>query len=280
MQLITSPWADTFEGFARSIDRSTLVVSPFITSDPLRNLARWLRAPHNCQIVILTNLAIDSMLQGSTNPRALLEFAAAVPATTVRHLPGLHAKVYIADRSIAIITSANLTSGGIQGNYEYGIRITDENLVRLVAEDLTDYGALGAAISSVELAQLADTAEDLRERNARLLQSAATRLRAEFRERVAVARESLLSLRATSAESTNSIFSRTILFLLKKGPLTTQELHPLIRMIHPDLCDDSVDRVIQGVRFGKRWKHMVRNAQQSLKNQGVIRFNGTKWHMA
>jgi hypothetical protein len=69
----------------------------------------------------------------------------------------------------------------------------------------------------------------------------------------------------------HAIFSDTILYLLKKnGPLTTAELHPLIQSIHPDICDDSIDRVINGQHFGKKWKHQVRSVQQLLKRQGLI----------
>ncbi len=57
----------------------------------------------------------------------------------------------------------------------------------------------------------------------------------------------------------------------------TIELHPLIQHIHPDLCDDSIDRVIEGVHFGKKWKHYVRNAQQALRRKGLIDFDGQRW---
>mgnify|MGYP001617338381 CR=1 FL=1 len=71
------------------------------------------------------------------------------------------------------------------------------------------------------------------------------------------------------------------LYLLQKhGPLTTTQLHPLIQNLHPDLCDDGIDRVIDGVHFGKRWKHMVRNAQQYLKRSGQIRFDGRCWSLS
>lgn len=61
--------------------------------------------------------------------------------------------------------------------------------------------------------------------------------------------------------------------------LRTEELHPLIQLLHPDLCDDSVDRVIDGVHFDKKWKHCVRNAQQYLKRNGEIQFDGSRWHL-
>ena len=69
------------------------------------------------------------------------------------------------------------------------------------------------------------------------------------------------------------------LFILAKGPLRTTELHPMIQQLQPDICDDSIDRVIDGVHFGKRWKHYVRTAQQFLKRTGRVYFDGDRWHL-
>lgn len=54
-------------------------------------------------------------------------------------------------------------------------------------------------------------------------------------------------------KQSNEIFSNTILYLLKKrNGLSTYEMHPRIQEIHPDICDDSIDRVINGQHFGKK----------------------------
>ena len=206
MHLLVSPWADTFETFARSITHSALVVSPFITVEPLELLVRHVGPPKSINIEILTNLAANSMIQGSTNPRALVDFCNAVSSTRVRHLPSLHAKVYVADQRAAIITSANLTRGGLRQDYEYGIQITASALVSQIVEDIESYGALGAEVSQPELTQLAEASEDLRERQSQVLASAGQRLRDEFQERIAATQERLLYIRARSSESTNAIF--------------------------------------------------------------------------
>ena len=280
MQLITSPWTNVFDEFVRTSNSSLLIASPFITRQPLQRLAESLAQPKAMQVKILTNLAVDSMIQGTTDPAALLDFCSAVPSTEVRHLPGLHAKVYVADSHSAIISSANLTGGGLYTNYEYGILLSEPSLVSEVANDLEGYGKLGVQIDQIDLVELASAAKDLQARHSCMVSSARGQLRREFEDKLDKAKESLLILRAKSSQSTNAIFSRTILYLLKKGSQTTEQLHPLIQQIHPDLCDDSIDRIINGVRFGKRWKHMVRNAQQSLRRHGLIRLDGEKWHLA
>jgi hypothetical protein len=102
--------------------------------------------------------------------------------------------------------------------------------------------------------------------------------RRAFREKLETTQVQLLRYRA-KGKTIHAILAETILFLLAKGPLRTVELHPLIQQLHSDICDDSVDRVVDGVHFGKKWKHYVRNAQQSLKRSGQIRYDGEKWHL-
>ncbi len=91
----------------------------------------------------------------------------------------------------------------------------------------------------------------------------------------------ILKNRIKGGKTINSIFADTILYILKKkGPLSTEEMHPLIQALHPDICDDSIDRVINGQHFGKKWKHLVRNAQQFLKRKGLIYLKNGKWHLS
>lgn len=280
VQLLVSPWRADFEAFSRLINQHALLVSPFITKGPLQHLAGRLVMTRHPRVEILTNLAVDNLIQGTTDPKCIAEFCRAIPDTVVTHLPSLHAKVYVADDRVAIVTSANLTGGGVSSNYEYGVWIDNPSIVERISHDLKSYAALGAIVSLLELDQLAAVSEELQHYQGRILTSARRTLRSEFNKRISAAHETLREIRAKPGESTNAIFSRTILFLLKGGPLTTQQLHPLIQQIHPDLCDNTIDRVIRGVHFGKRWKHMVRNAQQTLKDLGLTSLLDGKWHLS
>ena len=279
MQPVMSPWHKTFEEFARSIRQEAVIAAPFITEQPLRRLASLLCAGRRPQISVLTNLSEDSLLQGSVDGGAIADFCRAVPTAAVRHLPGLHAKAYVADDHTAIVTSGNLTAGSMFHNYEYGIRITDPPLVRRIARDLREYGNLGTAVSIAELDNLAGIARSLRDKHSAALRSANTDMRREFEAQLATARETLRQLRARPGESANSIFARTILHILRNGPLATEAIHPLVQNIHPDLCDDGIDRVINGVHFGVRWKHLVRRAQQHLRDSGRIERIGGEWSL-
>ena len=279
MQPILSPWFETFERFAHSIHSRAIVVVPFVTAGPLQQLYTALDADRPPKVSILTNFAVDSLLQGSVDAAAIREFCKAVPTTDVRHLPGLHAKVYVADSHTAIVTSGNLTSGSLYRNYEYGVHISDPDMVNSIAADLQEYGSLGATVTLDEISNLARVAATLRDQRVRTLESARAKLRRQFDSQLENARESLMRLRGKPGETANSIFARTIMYLLKSGPLTTREMHPLMQNIHPDMCDDGSERVINGVRFGKEWKHRVRGAQVVLRRRGLIELTGGYWHL-
>ena len=76
----------------------------------------------------------------------------------------------------------------------------------------------------------------------------------------------------------HTVFARTIAYLLgTHRQLLTVQMHRYIQELHPDLCDDSVDRVIEGKHFGKKWKHAVRTAQQALKKRKLVAYSDGLW---
>jgi hypothetical protein len=220
---------------------------------------------------------VTHLIEGSLDPSAIVDVLDVFPATAVSIAPRLHAKAYLADQSVAIVTSANLTEGGLYLNKEYGILLRDPVQVSHLKRDVEAYAALGSQTSRTRLEALAAATESVRKSRDRLLRSARRALRQEFQARVEQTATQILRARA-EGKTTHSLFSDAVLYLLQhRGPLTTRQLHPLLKAIHPDLCDDSIDRVIDGVHFGKRWKHYVRNAQQYLKRKGMVRYTGRIW---
>ena len=280
MKLLASPWVDVFECFGRSIRSHALLVAPFISKEPLDRLSALLDPNNRPEVDILTNLAVDSVLQGSTDVKAIASFCSDNPFTTVRHLPGLHAKAYVADDHLAIITSGNLTTSSLNRNYEYGVQITDSQIVKQVSQDLQDYGTLGSEVPIEALEQIAGISETLRASYDETLRAARVDVRNEFDRQLEIAQESLRQIRARPGETTHSIFARTILYILRDNSMTTRQIHSSLEGIHPDLCDNTVDRVINGVNFGRKWKHMARNAQVFLRRKGLIKLDDRKWHLA
>jgi phosphatidylserine/phosphatidylglycerophosphate/cardiolipin synthase-like enzyme len=281
VSLVRSPWTENLQNLLSLVDEHLLIASPFVKRFATELIVaqldqRGLR--NSVRVSLITDLRPESTLAGSMDLDALNDFGRSISGFELTHLPSVHAKVYVADCKMAIVTSGNLTEPGLCGNIEYGIALADDNLVRQVRADLDGYASLGAKVSMEDFGALAAEMQDLRALFQRAERSIRTQARRAFREKLELTHVRLLRHRA-KGKTTHAIFSDTIRFLLAKGPLRTEELHPLVQLLHPDLCDDLVDRVIEGVHFGKKWKHYVRNAQQYLKRHGEIRFDRERWHL-
>lgn len=273
--LVKSPWEKTFLDLVTSVQNNLLLVSPFVKSQSTRRIVSELarRGVHKqVRVVALTNLRPESVLSGAMDLEAILDLGKALPLLELTHLPGLHAKVYIADDQRAVVTSANLTEPGINGNLEYGVELTDPSLVRQVRKDFENYALLGARILPADIEELLSETRELKALFREAERSIRSQARRAFKEKLKTTQNQLLRHRA-KGKTTQGMLCDAILFSLAKGPLRTDELHPLVQQLQPDLCDDSIDRVIDGVHFGKRWKHHIRSAQQYLKRTGRIQYD-------
>jgi len=280
LQLIPSPCKDALAGLIGNVQGVLHIVSPYITEAGAALVTSRVGAEKrrvSVDLELLTDLNPLNVCQGSCDPQAILDLARSFRRTRIHHLPRVHAKIIVADRAVAMIGSANLTEGGIEENYEYNIKVTSQEVASRIAEDVEEYSSLGAPITTDLLESYAKAATSLRETFRRKERTASSALRREFSARVKSGDE--LLLRARVKEGVTGVFSRTIRFLLRTGPMRTVEIHPQVKRIHPDLCDDSVDRVIDGERFGKKWKHLVRTAQQILKREGLVEFDGKFWRL-
>jgi hypothetical protein len=146
-----------------------------------------------------------------------------------------------------------------------------------VRRDVLDYAGLGSPVPVERLAVLSAIAADLRETRTEAERSLSRRLRDEFARKLRQADDEVIRTHA-GGRSLHAILEDAVLYLLRDGPKCTRDLHPEIQRIHPDLCDDAEDRVIDGRHFGKKWKHAVRTAQQHLKARGLIEYRAGVWH--
>ena len=228
---------------------------------------------------LLTNLDLMNVTGPGFDIDALLKLCGKF-GLSISSLGKLHAKVYIADDKVAFVTSANLTRGGLRENYEYGVILRDESLVSTMLADMSQYFSLGNLFSLEKIKSIKNDIQEIRALRRELEESpVAKRLRQTLKKKEDALQTRIL-LNRIEGRTVNSIFAETIKYLLAmRGALSTKELHPLIQEIHSDICDDSIDRVINGQHFGKKWKHSVRNAQQHLKQSGVIESRDGKWHL-
>lgn len=263
----------------QSVDSDLTVSSPYISDVGAEFLSNNVSSKFKEEGILrfLTDLSPRNIYQGSTNPNSFRILFNSINTIQLFHLPRLHAKVYISDEKSAVITSGNLTAGGIFRNFEYGVRINETEFVSSIKSDLLGFADLGAKVGLAEINHYCDISDEVSKLYRAKEKSVKSEVEQRFREAITEANDQLISA-SLSGGALHTVFERTIKYLLNKnGPMATTDIHLLIEDIHPDLCDNSVDRVIDGVRFGKKWKHAVRTAQQQLKKKGTIDLVNGLW---
>lgn len=264
----------------RSAETEILVATPYIKTTEARWVCRTVMGSHRKgtpKIRVLTDLRSDSVLSGALDVEALMTFCDFGPGGAVITLPRLHSKVYLADAKAAIVGSANLTPAGLEQNFEYGVRFRDEAIARKIRADLEAYARVGSVLDARVLGELTHVAEELKRKYTEVQRSSHSRLRKRFDQTLEKANFEFLRAQVGN-RSAHGLFAEAILYVLTSmGPLETRRLAPEIQKLLPELCDNTVELVINGERFGKRWKHDVRNAQQALKKRGLVMFDGKRW---
>ena len=274
LELVRSPWQNQLIELADSVRESLIIVAPYVTGVALFEVFDALRHRDCTKVSLTTTLASESVAHGSLDIASLTKAYEVLPEFQLNHVPRLHAKIYIADDTSAIVTSGNLTTASLLHNNEYGVRITDHELIREIKSDVDIYASLGSTVKRSTLERLATIAPSL------LKDRGPSAEGPDSQRGVSAEREFddiVLATRGDRGEPRTTIFGRTLLHILRSGPLMTKDIHEMIKDIHPDLCDDNVERMINGVSFGKRWKHDVRNAQLTLRRQGRIERQNEYW---
>jgi phosphatidylserine/phosphatidylglycerophosphate/cardiolipin synthase-like enzyme len=279
MHPLLSPWHDTFTELVGSAKHRLVLCAPFVTDIGTNAVRESRRKSRSSQpdALILTDLSPAALCTGATDPMAVRDLKTLFQRGRVVHLPRLHAKVYVADGERAIVTSGNLTRGGLIDNYECGMLVDDHAIARAVERAIADFASVGTIVDDHTLETVCDLAAQSRAEYNKQVASTQRDIGRRLERTLALVKESLLHARL-AGEAVHTIFARSIEYALRRyGPLTTRQLHPIIQSLHPDLCDDSIDRVIDGKRFGKKWKHAVRTAQQMLKHRGVVTLRDEMW---
>jgi phosphatidylserine/phosphatidylglycerophosphate/cardiolipin synthase-like enzyme len=124
--LLSSPFDAHFDWLLQDLGDSCLICSPYVTLDPMARLvlaASERGIQHSLPVKLIADISADTLLNGSTDIDAVLMLSQEPPRSEVVHLSRLHAKVYVAGQSRAIVSSANFTHGGFSTNLEYGVSV-------------------------------------------------------------------------------------------------------------------------------------------------------------
>ena len=276
VELLPSPFEPHFRRFLESGERRLILCTPYVSRRPLAELAECIGGEVSVayDVHIITDLSARHLLSGSTDVQALADTVEALSGATVTYVPKVHAKVYVAGESLAIVGSANFTEGGASGNLEYGVALSDAGAIRQIRTDIQRYAALGGTVSARALRRLAGRTLELRQAVQQAQDTANVRLERAARQLERETEDELIRLHV-AGRSPHAVFAEGVLYFLSFGAMSTRQLHDRLARTFPDLCDDTLDRVIDGEHFGKLWKHQVRTAQQHLKRRGLISYEAS-----
>ncbi len=178
---------NTLERLVSTAERDLMLASPFIRCGAASNVLTILserRIAHKIRVQVLTNLRAESALAGALELEALVDMGRTLPLLELTHVPSLHAKAYVADTEMAVITSGNLTGSGIDSNVEYGVALTDKAMVAEIRQDFENYAGLGTKINASEVSALLGEVSELKKLFRKAERSIRSQARRAFREKL------------------------------------------------------------------------------------------------
>jgi hypothetical protein len=131
IELLKNPWKQTFLDLAQGSRSMVQVAAPFVKQPAVRELIEAL--PGGVALSLVTSFKLAHYHAGASDLDALSRVLDA--RGRVFNHQKLHAKIYLFDRKTAIVSSGNLTQGGLVENYEYGVLLRDEPAVGQVVAD-------------------------------------------------------------------------------------------------------------------------------------------------
>jgi phosphatidylserine/phosphatidylglycerophosphate/cardiolipin synthase-like enzyme len=131
MKILKTPWKNEFLDLVSKSEKSIKITSPFVKENICNELLEAKKS--GTSLNLITSFKLTNIYLGSLDILALENIIK--NKGVVRNFSKLHSKIYLFDDKEAIITSGNLTNGGLMDNYEYGVYTDDNSIVSNVVSD-------------------------------------------------------------------------------------------------------------------------------------------------
>jgi len=135
MEIVKTPWRDKLLELVSNSEKSIKITSPFVKENICDAVLE--AKPTNATFELVTSFKLMNIYAKSIDINGIEKIIKA--NGIVKNFSKLHAKIYLFDDKEVIITSANLTNGGLLHNYEYGIYSNDQQIVE---QTLTDFNSI------------------------------------------------------------------------------------------------------------------------------------------
>lgn len=131
MKIISNPWKDVLLDLVSSSKHSIQITSPFVKENICQEILSTKKK--NTNLELITSFKLMNIYSGSLDIAGLEHIIHS--NGIVKNFSKLHSKIYLFDNERAIVTSSNLTNGGLLNNFEYGIFTDDKLTVSQISKD-------------------------------------------------------------------------------------------------------------------------------------------------
>lgn len=128
LELILEGHENRLEELLKNTSKELIIVSPWIKQSAANLVIKSVNNDH-VKLKIYTRFNLNDLVKGISDLKALSILLNYFQKSEIRFIPNLHAKIYISDNKKALITSGNLTRGGLSSNVEAGILLNEDKLV-------------------------------------------------------------------------------------------------------------------------------------------------------
>lgn len=134
MNIIKNPWQSVLHEFVSGCENTIKITSPFIKTGTIKELLK--NRQKSAKFTFVTSFKLMNFYRGASDLEAIEKIIE--NDGVVKNFQSLHSKIYIFDDRKVVVTSANLTAGGLIKNFEYGIVTDDKKIVKRVADDFNE----------------------------------------------------------------------------------------------------------------------------------------------
>ncbi len=129
LKIIKSPWENTFLNLLKGARCNVYLASPFIKKQTAQLITQ--NTSHDVDFRYINSFKLSNFHRGASDLEALKILGKS--RFKQKNVHNLHAKFFIFDNT-AVITSGNLTPGGLRNNLEYGALLQND-MVREIKDD-------------------------------------------------------------------------------------------------------------------------------------------------
>jgi len=126
-----SPWDIRFWNLVKSSRKKIKIASPYVKNGVVDKLISIKNPDTN--IMLITSCKLMNFYRKASDVEALRKVQNSGGKVYINQ--NLHSKIYLFDNNKAIVTSSNLTHGGLVKIFEYGIYLENEDIIEEINND-------------------------------------------------------------------------------------------------------------------------------------------------